>query len=276
MALPDTRERALPTGPAHEFSDAEIGALAHLYRGEVYRSTVWRTRLDTTTNWAVVTTGIALSVTYSSAEASPLPMVLVGLIVSVFLLFEARRYRYFNVWRARARLLETDFYAPMIRGEGVRLDSGWTELLAKDYREPRYHIGFTRAIGRRLRRIRLDLRYPSHRVLRQACHPPGAAGHPRRPLGTCRHWSDPGWLGRYRRGAVPRRLGGARACHTSHRDCRAAPAAERDCDGITPHPLGGTRPQLIEQRIRLGAGSRRMSDAHDSLAVWYPSANIIL
>jgi hypothetical protein len=33
-------------------------------------------------------------------------------------------------------LLETDFYAPMIRGEGVRLDSGWTELLAKDYREP--------------------------------------------------------------------------------------------------------------------------------------------
>jgi uncharacterized membrane protein len=28
---------------------------------------------------------------------------------------EARRYRYFNVWRARARLLETDFYSPMIR-----------------------------------------------------------------------------------------------------------------------------------------------------------------
>lgn len=79
-------------------------------------------------------------------------MVLVGLLVSVFLLFEARRYRYFNVWRARARLLETDFYAPMIRGEGVRLDSGWTELLAKDYRDPRYHISFARAIGRRLRR----------------------------------------------------------------------------------------------------------------------------
>jgi uncharacterized membrane protein len=152
MALPDTRERELPMGPAHEFSDAEIGALAHLYRGEVYRSTVWRTRLDTSTNWAVVTTGIALSATYSSAEASPLPMVLVGLIVSVFLLFEARRYRYFNVWRARARLLETEFYAPLIRGEGVRLDSGWTELLAKDYREPRYHIGFARAAGRRLRR----------------------------------------------------------------------------------------------------------------------------
>ena len=35
-----------------EFSAAEITGLAHLYRGEVYRSTVWRTRLDTTTNWS--------------------------------------------------------------------------------------------------------------------------------------------------------------------------------------------------------------------------------
>jgi uncharacterized membrane protein len=152
MALPDTREPALPTARKLEFTAAEIGALAHLYRGEVYRSTVWRTRLDSTTNWAVVTTGIALSATFSSAEASPLPMVLVGIIVSVFLLFEARRYRYFNVWRARARLLETDFYVPIIRGEGVQLGSGWAELLAQDYCDPRYHISFARAIGRRLRR----------------------------------------------------------------------------------------------------------------------------
>ena len=37
-----------------DFSAPNIGALAHLYRGELYRSTVWRTRLDATTNWAVV------------------------------------------------------------------------------------------------------------------------------------------------------------------------------------------------------------------------------
>ena len=151
MTLPDAKP-ALPTSQRAEFSAAEIGALAHLYRGEVYRSTVWRTRLDSSTNWAVVTTGIALSATFSNSEASPLPMVLVGLLVSVFLLFEARRYRYFNVWRARARLLETDFYAPMITGNGARLDSGWTDLLAQDYVHPRYHISFARAIGRRLRR----------------------------------------------------------------------------------------------------------------------------
>ncbi len=134
------------------FNAAEIGALAHLYRGEVYRSTVWRTRLDNTTNWAVVTTGIALSATYASVNASPLPLVLVGLLVVVFLLFEARRYRFFNVWRARARLLETDFFVPMLLGEGDSRSSGWTELLARDYREPQYHISYALAIGRRLRR----------------------------------------------------------------------------------------------------------------------------
>ena len=90
--------------PPHTFDSAEMGAIAHLYRGEVYRSTIWRTRLDNTTNWAIVTMGIALSTTFSSPQASPLPLLLVGLLLAVFLGMEARRYRYFNVWRARARL----------------------------------------------------------------------------------------------------------------------------------------------------------------------------
>jgi uncharacterized membrane protein len=80
-----------------------------------------------------------------------LPMVLVGLLVTVFLLFEARRYRYFNVWRAHARLLETDFYAPMLSDEGVRRGLDWAALLARDYRNPSCHISLP-AIGRRLRR----------------------------------------------------------------------------------------------------------------------------
>jgi uncharacterized membrane protein len=158
MLGPDPKDSASPAG-GHEspasghgwLSIAEIGALAHLYRAEVYRSTVWRTRLDSTTNWAVVTTGIALSATFSSAQASPLPMVLVGLIVTMFLMLEARRYRYFNVWRARARLLETDFYAPMLQRAALR-DAGWADLLASDLRNPRYHISMARAVGRRLRR----------------------------------------------------------------------------------------------------------------------------
>ena len=141
------------SGPVcHEFNAAEIGALAHLYRGEVYRSTIWRTRLDNTTNWAVVALGIAVSVTFSSPQASPLPLVLIGMLIIVFLVFEARRYRYFNVWRARARWLETNLYAPMLRGESAQAGSGWPLVLANDYCEPRFHISMLRAVGRRLRR----------------------------------------------------------------------------------------------------------------------------
>jgi uncharacterized membrane protein len=131
---------------------AELGALAHLYRGEVYRSTIWRTRLDNTTNWAVVTTGIAFSITFSGVNASPLPLLLVGLLVIVFLIFEARRYRYFNVWRARARHLETELYAPMLLGKDYERNGDWNRVLANDYLHPKHHISLLRATGRRLRR----------------------------------------------------------------------------------------------------------------------------
>ena len=134
------------------FSPADIGALAHLYRAEVYRSTVWRTRLDATTNWAVVATGIALSVTFSSATSSPLPLALVGLLVAVFLYIEARRYRFFDFWRVRAHVLETQFLGPILLGKGPRVDNHWNEILYEDYMRPNLHITLLEAAGRRLRR----------------------------------------------------------------------------------------------------------------------------
>ena len=137
--------------PKTKFDISELGAIAHLYRGEVYRSTIWRSRLDQTTNWAVVTTGLAMSLTFSGPYASPLPLILVGLLVAVFLMLESRRYRYFSVWRARCRLMETDLYGPLLRGQGVTLDGKWNLLLADDYERPRFHVSYWRAIGRRLR-----------------------------------------------------------------------------------------------------------------------------
>ena len=145
--MPDTMLDGAPPG----FDAARITAIAHLYRAEVYRSTVWRLRFDTTTNWAVVTTGIAISASFSGATASPLPLVLVGLLVVFFLLIEARRSRYFDVWRMRARMLETKFYAPMLRGHDSLLDRGWNERLAHDYEDPRHRTSLVHAIGRRLR-----------------------------------------------------------------------------------------------------------------------------
>ena len=70
QAVATTPQAAITTEPhadGAEFDAAEIGAIAHLYRGEMYRSKIWRTRLDATTNWAVVTTGIAMSIAFSAA-----------------------------------------------------------------------------------------------------------------------------------------------------------------------------------------------------------------
>lgn len=131
---------------------AEIGAVAHLYRGEVYRSVIWRTRLDITTNWAVVTLGVALSISYSSPEASPLPLILVGVLIIFFLALEARRYRFYNVFRARARWLEKHFYAPMLHDGDLHLEENWQKVLAGDYAHPQYHIGLLASVGRRIKR----------------------------------------------------------------------------------------------------------------------------
>jgi uncharacterized membrane protein len=144
-----------PAEPHKEIQDlnaAELGAIAHLYRGEIYRSTIWRTRLDNTTNWSIVTMGIALSTTFSSREASALPLILIGMLLAVFLGLEARRYRYFNVWRARARYMETHLYAPILIGNRTANDPAWRTVLADDYLHPRHHISFFRAAGRRVRR----------------------------------------------------------------------------------------------------------------------------
>ena len=203
-------ERSDPIGRqpvATSFTSAELTAIAHLYRGEVYRSTIWRTRLDQTTNWAVVTTGLAMSLTFSGPYASPLPLILVGMLVVVFLMLESRRYRYFNVWRARCRLMETDIYGPLLRGEGVRLDGEWNTLLARDYERPSFHISYLRAIGRRLQaELSLHPGDPGDRLLRQAGDPPDA-GRDVRGLPAARLGRAAAGLGRgARRGGVPRHL----------------------------------------------------------------------
>jgi len=147
----DTNQHATGQQP-RTFTPSELGMLAHLYRGEIYRSTVWRTRLDTTTNWAVVTLGVALSISYSSPDASPLPLVLVGVLIMFFVVLEARRYRYFNVWRARARWMERYIMAPILQDGNLHTEKGWPDILARDYLQPEYHIDFMTSLGRRIRR----------------------------------------------------------------------------------------------------------------------------
>ncbi len=126
-------------------------SMAHLYRGEVTRANVWRRRLDNTTNWAVVTTAAILTFSFGSANNSHVIILLGLLMICLFLVIEARRYRYYELWSLRVRLLETDFFAAMLTPPFAPHQE-WAARLSGSLLTPEFPISFWEAIGRRLRR----------------------------------------------------------------------------------------------------------------------------
>lgn len=126
-------------------------AMTHLYRGEVQRSNTWRTRLDSTTNWAVVTTAAALTFVFGERDNPHVMIILTALLVSVFLYIESRRYRYYELWTSRVRQMETDFFAAMLIPP-YRPDEDWAKNLAGSLLRPEFPISELEAIGRRFRR----------------------------------------------------------------------------------------------------------------------------
>ena len=128
-----------------------VTAMVHYYRAEVTRANVWRTRLDTTTNWAVVTTGAALTFAYGDANNPHFVLLLVQLLVLTFLLIEARRYSYYGLWYHRVRLIETDFFAAMI-SPPYQPAEGWGDALSHTMREPAFVTPRWRAAAVRYRR----------------------------------------------------------------------------------------------------------------------------
>jgi uncharacterized membrane protein len=133
---------------ASEFNTAMI----HFYRGEVQRSNTWRNRLDTTTNWAVLTAGATLSFVFSSPNNPHFVIPINSILVAIFLLMEARRYRYYEIWSSRVRVLETGYFAHLLTPETTPPDEAWAEHLAADLITPHFTITEWEAVGRRLRR----------------------------------------------------------------------------------------------------------------------------
>ena len=125
-------------------------AMVHFFRAEVQRANVWRQRLDATTNWAVVTTGAAISIAFAQA-GNQVVILLNMLLVTMFLIIEARRYRYYELWSSRVRLMETDFFAAMLVPP-FQPSPDWAESLAENLLHPHFPISNLEAIGRRLRR----------------------------------------------------------------------------------------------------------------------------
>ena len=149
---PESREEREVAGEAASDRTDFLSLMGHAYRGEMSRATSWRTRIDRTTNWAVVLTATLLTWAFS-ADSRPHYVLLVGIVmVTVFLGIEARRYRVYDIWRSRVRILEENVFANSLDPEGVE-QSNWRELLSRDFREPSVKTPMIEAVSRRLRRV---------------------------------------------------------------------------------------------------------------------------
>jgi uncharacterized membrane protein len=153
----------IPPAPADPRSSADyessplaraeyVSAIVHLYRGELHRANAWRIRLDNTTNWAVLTTAGLLTFTFGEGSHSHWVLLIGMALVSVFLAFEARRYRFADVWRMRVRKIEENFYGPILRRNPVSPIEDWGNLVADDLFNPHFKITRMQAVRARLLR----------------------------------------------------------------------------------------------------------------------------
>lgn len=128
-----------------------INTLSHYYRGELGRMTSWRDRIDRTSNWAITVVAALLSVSLSTPTSHHGVLLFGMMLVTLLLMIEARRYRFFDIYRARIRQIERCYFAQILAPEaGIR--SEWAVVVANSLRHPRFLLSYSEAMHRRLKR----------------------------------------------------------------------------------------------------------------------------
>ncbi len=132
-------------------------SMAHLYRGELQRSMSWRLRLDTTTNWAIFTTAGILTFAFNNPQFAAQTL-LAGMYANLlFLVLEAQRFRFFDIFHSRLRMIEENFYGPLLRRDLESPMNDWGTCMADDLFTPHFPLSMRQAIRARLKRIYLAL-----------------------------------------------------------------------------------------------------------------------
>jgi uncharacterized membrane protein len=129
-----------------------VNAMSHFYRGELGRIMVWRQRLDITTNWAITSSTAIITIAFANREVPHIIFFFNLAIVWGMLWIEARRYRFYDAFRARVRMLEAHFLVPMVMENRQMLQGEWKKLVCEDLILPRFKISKLEAVGRRLKR----------------------------------------------------------------------------------------------------------------------------
>jgi uncharacterized membrane protein len=140
------------TAPVFPGTSTEfITVMAHYHRAEIARMAGWRDRIDRTTNWAITVVAAMLSVSLSTPTAHHGVLLFAMVLVLLLLVIEARRYRFFDVYRNRVRRMERNYYAQIFAPEEGTTDE-WIHKLGDDLRRPLFLTSHSQAISRRMRR----------------------------------------------------------------------------------------------------------------------------
>jgi uncharacterized membrane protein len=138
--------------PHNRFDPSYVNAMSHFYRGELGRIMAWRGRLDNTTNWAITSTSTIFTVAFSIPQVPHIIFFFNIAVVWMMLWIEARRYRFYDAFRARVRMLEAHFLVPIVSQNTSLLQGEWQRLVCEDLLLPSFKISKFEAVGRRLRR----------------------------------------------------------------------------------------------------------------------------
>jgi uncharacterized membrane protein len=135
-----------------KFDSSYITAMSHFYRGELGRIMSWRMRLDVTTSWAITVTSSIFTIAFSFRDVPHLIFFFNIAVVWMLLWIEARRYRFYDAFRARVRMLEAHFLVPIVSQNTAMLQGEWQKLVCEDLLLPSFKISRFEALGRRLKR----------------------------------------------------------------------------------------------------------------------------
>jgi uncharacterized membrane protein len=142
--------RPMPAGSLKD--PCYVNTMVHFYRGEMGRIMIWRQRLDVTTTWAITSSTTIITVAFSFREIPHIIFFFNVAIVWIMLWIEARRYRFYDAFRGRVRMIETHFLVPMVSQSDRLLDGEWRRLVCEDLILPSFKITAFEAVGRRLKR----------------------------------------------------------------------------------------------------------------------------
>jgi len=138
---------------AGENPEEFLSLLPHFYRGSVSKAVSAQDRLDRTTDWAITLIVALLSIVFAS-DALPAYLLLIGLVLlSMFLYFEVRRYRFYDVWRSQVRFVEENIFANAFNPARTEYHPNWREKISDDLRRPTFKVSYFEALSRRVRRV---------------------------------------------------------------------------------------------------------------------------